>query len=59
MALREGILPPTMGFAEPDPDCAIDCVPNAARAADVAVALSNAFAFGGLNAVLAARRWEG
>ncbi len=59
MALRDGVLPPTMGFAEPDPDCAIDCVPNAARTADVAAAMSNAFAFGGLNAVLVARRWEG
>ncbi len=59
MALRDGVLPPTMGFAEPDPDCAIDCVPNAARAADAAVAMSNAFAFGGLNAVLVARKWAG
>jgi len=59
LAVRDGVLPPTMGFTEADPDCAIDCVPNAARPADVAVALSNTFAFGGLNAVLVARRWEG
>ncbi len=58
-ALRDGVVPPTAGFTEFDPECAIDCVPNVARAASVEVALSNAFAFGGLNAVLAARRWEG
>ena len=58
MALRDGIVPPTAGFSGPDPDCDVDCVPNAARAAPVALALSNAFAFGGLNAVLAARRWD-
>jgi nodulation protein E len=57
MALRDGIVPPTAGFRQADPDCAIDCVPNEARAASVATAMSNAFAFGGLNAVLVARRW--
>jgi nodulation protein E len=57
MALRDGVVPPTAGFTQADPDCAIDCVPNEARAAPVATALSNAFAFGGLNAVLVARRW--
>ena len=56
LALREGVLPPTAGFTTPDPDCDLDCVPNEARRADVAVAMSNAFAFGGLNAVLVARR---
>lgn len=56
MALREGVIAPTIGFEEPDPDCALDVVPNKARAALVDVALSNAFAFGGLNAVLALRR---
>jgi nodulation protein E len=58
MALRDGIVPPTAGFTEADPDCAIDCVPNTARPAHVEVAMSNAFAFGGLNAVLVARRWQ-
>ena len=57
MALREGVVPPTAGFTERDPECDIDCVPNVARQADVATAMSNAFAFGGLNAVLVARRW--
>ena len=56
MALTEGILPPTIGFEAADPDCPLDVVPNEARAARVEAALSNAFAFGGLNAVLAFRR---
>ncbi len=56
LALTEGILPPTVGFQTPDPDCALDVVPNQARAATVRAALSNAFAFGGLNAVLAFRQ---
>jgi nodulation protein E len=56
MALRDGIIAPTIGYEEPDPECALDVVPNEAREAKVEVALSNAFAFGGLNAVLALRR---
>ena len=56
MALRDGVIAPTIGFEEVDPDCALDVVPNIARRATVEVALSNAFAFGGLNAVLAFRR---
>jgi nodulation protein E len=56
MALTEGVLPPTIGFQAPDPDCALDIVANSARAARVDVALSNAFAFGGLNAVIAFAR---
>ena len=55
-ALRTGILPPTINFRDPDPDCDLDCVPNAARHAEVEVAMSNSFAFGGLNAVLVAGR---
>lgn len=56
MALRDGVVAPTIGYEEPDPDCALDVVPNEARDAKVDVALSNAFAFGGLNAVLALRK---
>lgn len=56
MALRDGVVAPTIGYEEPDPECAIDVVPNVARNAKVEVALSNAFAFGGLNAVLALRK---
>ena len=56
MAMRDGIVAPTIGYHEQDPECAIDVVPNVARDAKVDVALSNAFAFGGLNAVLALRK---
>ncbi len=56
MALRDGVIAPTIGYEEPDPECALDVVPNEARDANVTVALSNAFAFGGLNAVLALRK---
>jgi len=55
MAVRDGIVAPTIGYEEPDPECALDIVPNQSREAKVNVALSNAFAFGGLNAVLAIR----
>jgi nodulation protein E len=54
-ALRHGILPPTIGYREPDPECGVDCVPNAARPAAIRTALSNSFAFGGLNAALLLR----
>lgn len=53
MAVKDGIVAPTINYEEPDPECALDVVPNEAREAKVKVALSNAFAFGGLNAVLA------
>ncbi|MBV0912212.1 beta-ketoacyl-[acyl-carrier-protein] synthase family protein [Anianabacter salinae] len=56
MALKDGIIAPTINYDEPDPECALDVVPNEARNADVDVVLSNAFAFGGLNAVLALRK---
>jgi nodulation protein E len=56
MAVRDGVIAPTINYDEPDPECALDVVPNEARKARVDVALSNAFAFGGLNAVLALRR---
>jgi len=59
LALKHGILPPTANFTTPDPECDIDVVPNQARRAEVECALSNSFAFGGLNAVLAFRRWDG
>jgi nodulation protein E len=56
MAVRDGVIAPTIGLAQPDPVCDLDYVANTARRADVSVAMSNAFAFGGLNAVLALRR---
>jgi nodulation protein E len=55
LALRDGVLPPTANYNEPDPDCDLDVIPNQARPARVEYALSNSFAFGGLNAVLALR----
>jgi nodulation protein E len=55
LALQHGILPPTANFTESDPACDLDVIPNAARPAVVEFALSNSFAFGGLNAVLAFR----
>lgn len=56
MALREGVLAPTMGLRQPDPEVGLDVVPNAARQARADAVLSNAFAFGGTNACLALRR---
>jgi len=53
--LRDGLLPPTANYREPDPECDLDVIPNQVRAAQVEYALSNSFAFGGLNAVLALR----
>ncbi|MEM1375330.1 MAG: beta-ACP synthase, partial [Pseudomonadota bacterium] len=55
MALRDGVIAPTIGYEEADPECALNVVPNEAQEARVTGALSNAFAFGGLNAVLALR----
>jgi nodulation protein E len=56
MALREGVIAPTISYEEADPECALDVVPNVARDAKVKAVLSNAFAFGGLNAVLALQK---
>ena len=56
MALREGIVPPTIGYQEPDPDCDLDYVPNQARKADIELALSASLGFGGHNAYLAFRK---
>jgi nodulation protein E len=57
LALRDGLLPPTANYREPDPQCDLDVIPNEARRAEVEYVLSNSFAFGGLNAVLALRRF--
>lgn len=58
LALQQRVLPPTVNYLEPDPQCDLDVIPNAAREAEVEYALSNSFAFGGSNAVLAFRRWN-
>jgi len=57
LALHNGLLPPTINYETPDPDCDLDYVPNQARKQDVEVALSNAFGFGGTNATLAFRKY--
>lgn len=56
MAVRDGVIAPTIGYQEPDPECALDVVPNEAREAKIQIALSNAFAFGGMNAVIALKK---
>lgn len=56
MALRDGVIAPTINYAEPDPECDLDVTPNLAARAEIRAAISNSFAFGGLNAVIAARR---
>ena len=58
LALRDGIVPPTIGYLGPDPACDLDYVPNEARALTIDAALSNSFAFGGLNAVLAVKKFS-
>jgi 3-oxoacyl-[acyl-carrier-protein] synthase II len=59
LAIYHGILPPTINYETPDPDCDLDYVPNQARKQEVEAALSNAFGFGGTNATLAFRRYRG
>jgi nodulation protein E len=58
MGMRAGVAPPTIAYLGPDPACDLDYVPNEARALAIDAALSNSFAFGGLNAVLAVKRWS-
>jgi nodulation protein E len=56
LALRNGVVPPTANYTEPDPECDLDYVPNTAREMRVRAAISNSFAFGGLNAVLLVKK---
>ena len=58
-ALRDGFIPPTIGYQVPDPACDLDVVPNVGRKADVTYALSNSLGFGGHNATLLLKKWEG
>jgi 3-oxoacyl-[acyl-carrier-protein] synthase II len=56
LAIQRGVVPPTIHYETPDPDCDLDYVPNHAREMDVSLALSNSFGFGGQNACVAFRR---
>jgi len=59
LAIRDGIMPPTINYEEPDPQCDLDYVPNAARRKPLKIAMSNAFGFGGTNATLVFKKFEG
>ena len=59
MAIESGILPPTINYTTPDPECDLDYVPNKAREAKVNVCLSNSFGFGGTNGVLVFKKFIG
>ena len=59
LALHNQTMPPTINYEEPDPDCDLDYVPNTPRSAPIRTVLSNSFGFGGTNACLVFRRWDG
>lgn len=57
LAIYNGIIPPTINLEQPDPECDLDFVPNTARKAEIKVALTNSFGFGGHNATLAIKNF--
>ena len=59
LTIRDGIIPPTINYEVPDPECDLDYVPNVARRVSVGVAMSNVFGFGGTNATLVFRKFSG
>ena len=58
LVVREGVIPPTINYVTPDPECDLDFTPNVARKRDVRVAISNSSGFGGHNVTLAVKRYE-
>ena len=58
LTVKHGVIPPTINYETPDPECDLDYVPNTARQAEVKVAMSNSFGFGGTNASLVFRTYE-
>ena len=59
LTLKEGVIPPTINYEYPDPECDLDYTPNKAVKKEVKYALKNSFGFGGTNASLVFKRWEG
>ncbi|MFN2472062.1 MAG: beta-ketoacyl-ACP synthase II [Gaiellaceae bacterium] len=59
LAVNRGVLPPTINYEEPDPECDLDYIPNEAREADITIGVNNSFGFGGHNACVVFRRWDG
>jgi 3-oxoacyl-[acyl-carrier-protein] synthase II len=59
LAVKEGVLPPTINYDDPDPTCDLDYIPNESRKADIEIGVSNSFGFGGHNACIVLRRWDG
>jgi len=59
LAVNRGAMPPTINYEQPDPECDLDYIPNESREADVHVGVSNSFGFGGHNATVVIRRFEG
>jgi 3-oxoacyl-[acyl-carrier-protein] synthase II len=59
LSMRDGIIPPTANYSQPDPECDLDYVPNVSRKAAVDVAMSNSFGFGGQNDTLIVKKFVG